>query len=468
MQIDLSPISEVRNTTTLHPVIAVATVVATVLILFGPRKKVLIPFFLVAFLGSWGQFIYIFGVHLFIARILVLAGIIRVFSFKDRDGGPRLAGGWTSVDTVYTLWVAFHALSDLILTRGSSASFVYQSGFIWDSLGGYLLIRALIRGQDDIVRIVKVFAVLTAVLGVIMVNERFRDQNIFGYFGSIPVVPEIREGRIRAQAAFAHPILAGVAGATLVPLFWWLWKSGKARMAAVFGTVGSMLMVFSSASSTPVLAFGSGILGVCMWPLRKRMRLVRWGMVAALVSLHMVMKAPVWWLIARIDLIAGNSGFHRAASIDNCIRHFSDWWLYGSKAMATWGWDMWDLSNQFVVEADCGGIFTFICFVLVIAKSFGRIGRARKLVEGDKDQEWFFWLLGVALFTHVVSFFGITYQDQNRYSWCAFLAIAVAATYPVLASAPHAQPAPVPSFRDRGLEMKPSPASQLRRTSFTP
>lgn len=468
MQLELTPLSEASNSTTLHPIMAVATVVGAVLMLVRPRNKIFIPFILVSFLGSWGQYVYLFGVHLFVVRILIVAGLARVLASKDNDGGPRFAGGWNAVDTVYTLWVCFHALSDVVLNRGASSAIIYQSGFVWDSLGCYLLVRAIIRNQEDIVRTIKIFAVLAAILGAAMLNEKLRGQNVFGYLGVISVIPQIREGSIRAQAAFAHPILAGVAGATLIPLFWWLWKSGKGKRAAGFGMAGSMAMILTSASSTPVLAFGSAILGLCFWPLRKSMRAIRWGIVLTLTALHLAMKAPVWWLIARVDLVAGNSGYHRAALIDMCIRHFSDWWLYGSNAMSSWGWDMWDLSNQFVVEADCGGIFTFVFFVLVISKAFGRIGRARKLVEGDKDQEWYFWLLGVTLFTHVVSYFGITYQDQTKFSWCAFLAIAITATTPVLARATETETAVLPKLKNRSLELEPSAAGHFRRKSIAP
>jgi hypothetical protein len=466
MQIDLTPISESRAATTLHPVMAVATVAATVLMLVWPRKKILIPFLVVAFLGSWGQYIYLFGVHFYIIRILIIAGLARVMASKDPDGGPRLAGGWNPVDTVFLLWVCFHALSDIVRNGGAGSSFITESAFIWDWLGSYLMVRAVIRNRDDIFRTVEALAALAILIGTFMVNEKFRSQNIFGYLGVNPIVPQIREGSIRAQAAFAHPILAGVSGATLMPLFWLLWKSRKARITAAAGMIGCLLMILTSASSTPVLALGSAILGACMWPLRKKMRIIRWGMALSLITLHLVMKAPVWFLIARVDLIAGNSGYHRAGLIDQCIRHFGDWWLYGSSAMATWGWDMWDLSNQFVVEADTGGIFTFICFVLVISRSFGRLGAARKLVEGDNDEEWFFWLLGVTLLTHAVSYFGISYQDQNKFTWCAFLAIATAATYPVLAKTAEPQATPVPNFRSRLFEIEPSPAASLRKSSI--
>jgi hypothetical protein len=52
------------------------------------------------------------------------------------------------------------------------------------------------------------------------------------------------------------------------------------------------------------------------------------------------MKAPVWFLIARIDLAGGSSGYHRAMLIDTFLRHFGDWWLLGTKDAFSWGWDM--------------------------------------------------------------------------------------------------------------------------------
>jgi hypothetical protein len=192
------------------------------------------------------------------------------------------------------------------------------------------------------------------------------------------------------------------------------------------------------------MAFAAAIVAWCAWPFRNKLRIFRWGVVIAILALHMVMKAPVWMLIARIDLIAGNSGYHRAMLIDQCIRHFWDWWLIGTNAAASWGWDMWDLSNQFVQEADEGGLITFVCFVLIIAKTFSKIGRARKAVEGQPEQERFMWLLGVTLVTHCVCFFGITYFDATRIVWFAFLSIVTAATAPILATATSEQPAESP------------------------
>jgi hypothetical protein len=412
---------------------------AVILIVALPRKFAAAPFLMVTFLGSYGQQLYLAGVHFYVLRILILAGLLRVAIYAGNELRSRFGGGWNSVDTVFTLWSVLRALAVIVQSRGSSGSVIYEVGFLWDALGGYLFLRYLIQDKSDCIRVLKIFAAIAMVLGVSMINEKVRMQNVFGYLGTLPVVPGIREGSVRAQGASAHAILAGVLGATLMPMFLWLWQSGKAKLAGILGFLGASAMVATSASSTPLLAYLAGLVGLACWPLRKRMRTLRWGVGLILVALHIVMKAPVWFLIARVDLVAGSSGYQRAMLIDQCVRHFKDWWLIGTST-ANWGWDMWDLSNQFVAEADTGGLLTVICFLLVITRTFGRIGNARKLVEGDKEQEWFMWFLGVTLFTHIVGFFGISYFDHTKIWWAAFLAMASAATAPILATQVADQP----------------------------
>jgi hypothetical protein len=114
--------------------------------------------------------------------------------------------------------------------------------------------------------------------------------------------------------------------------------------------------------------------------------------------------------------------------VDGCIRHFSDWWLIGVKDYDTWGWDMWDLCNQYVAYAFTGGLATLIFFILIISRSFGKIGVARRAAAGLKPQEWMLWCLGAALLAHVVGYFGIGYFDQMQFSWYALLAMISAAT----------------------------------------
>jgi hypothetical protein len=122
------------------------------------------------------------------------------------------------------------------------------------------------------------------------------------------------------------------------------------------------------------------------------------------------MHGPVWSLIEKIDLTGGSSSYHRYMLVDNCIRHFGDWWLLGCRNYVNWGFVMFDVCNQFVLTALRGGLLTLIIYIAIYTRSFRMIGKARKRIVGDRRQEWLLWCLGSSLFATVVSSFGINYM----------------------------------------------------------
>ncbi|MBZ5502484.1 MAG: hypothetical protein LAN59_09620, partial [Acidobacteriia bacterium] len=437
--------------TVLHPAVLVALLCAIVLILLLRRRHAIVPVLLMAFLVPLGQQVVVGGVHVFVLRIVLFVGLLRMLFSMFFSQAHVFSGGVNSLDKVFTLWALFHVIAFLFLFSFQRAALVNQFGFLWDAMGGFLLLRFLIQDQEDIDRVVRTFAWIAGILALGMLNEHFRMQNVFGLLGGVLTVPETRDGLVRAQGTFSHPLLAGTFGATLLPLFLLLWHSGKSKAIAALGVLSATIMTLCAASSTPVLAYAAAIGAVCFWPFRKHMRLLRWGIVFALLALHVVMKAPVWFLINRIAVLGASSGDHRAYLVDLFIRHIGDWWLVGTNANGNWGWDMWDTSNQYVAEGESGGLVVFVCFLAMISLCFRRIGNARKAVEGDRGKEWCFWFLGAALFAHIVAFFGISYFDQTRVAWFALMAMILAATGPVLAAKaqPDWQPAGSPLASSR-------------------
>jgi hypothetical protein len=415
--------------TTLFPIVAILMILTIGSVLVLPRKYVVVPFLLCAFLIPLGQTLVVAGVHFFVLRIVLIFAWSRLFATKLSSGKSLFGGRLETFDKVFLVWAGYHVFASLVLFGFQSAVIVNQCGSLLDLLGGYFLMRYLIRGEEDIFCVIKVFAGIVAVVGLCMLNEKLRGQNLFAYLGA-PLELNIRDGAIRAEGPFAHPILAGTFAATLVPLFISLWMTGKAKVLAVVGVAASVVMTFSAASSTPLTAFAGGLLAVFLWPMRKKMRMLRWGIVIVVLAVHLAMKAPVWFLIARVDLTGASSGYHRAMLVDGFIRHFRDWWLVGTTDNVQWGYDMWDLSNQFVAEGVSGGLVPFICFITFISLCFKKIGTARKTVRGDRKREWFLWLLGAALFSHVVGFWGISYFDHTQLAWFALLAMILAATGP--------------------------------------
>jgi len=300
------------------------------------------------------------------------------------------------------------------------------------ALGIYFLLRYLIRDRQDVYGAIKILAVIAAINGMEMIHEQVKFRNLFGvYIGGVDVLPSLRDGKIRSQGVFGHPILAGTFAATLIPLLLALLKSGKAKVMALVGLFGAFSMVYTSASSTPMLAVVAGLLGICFWPIRGRMRAVRWAIVGFLVVCQIFMKAPVWFLIARMDVVGASSGYHRAELVDVFIKHFFDWWLVGTREAGSWGWEMFDLSNQYVSRGESGGVLAFILFIVLISRCFARLGKTRKSIKGGRNHEWLLWVLGAALFAHVMGFFGVTYWDQTVVAWYALLAMISAATAPV-------------------------------------
>jgi hypothetical protein len=418
------------NGSMIHPFVLIVTILAAIMMLVLPRKYVFVPFLMTVFLTPFGQEVYVLGVHVFVPRILILCGWIRIVATKLSTRTEFASGGFTSVDKTFVLWAILRATATYLEFMQVGA-IVNQCGFLIDSVGGFFLLRFFIRDEEDILRVTKTFAYIVVILAVFMLNEKVQAQNLFGFIGG-RLSPFVRDGAIRSQGSFEGPIPAGTFAGTMLCVFVWLWRDGKARFVGILGLIGAFIMVITSASSTPLITTIGATVGIAMWPLRGRMRAVRWGIVILLVSLHLVMNAPVWFLINHVDFVAGNSGYHRALLIDMCIKHFRDWWVIGVQSTQNWGWDMWDQANQFVSEAESGGLATLICFVLLISRSFGRIGSARRLVDGDVKKEWMLWLFGSALFSYVVGFFGISYGDQLTFAWFSLLALISTATGCVL------------------------------------
>lgn len=444
--------------TVMHPAVLAAMLISIVLLLVLKRRWAIVPLLLIAIFAPFGQQLYIAGGHWFVLRIVVIAGCLRLLAAKFTSKEAVFAGGFNSIDKIFCLWAICRAAAFVLLYREVGAV-LYQAAFLLDALGGYFLLRYLIRDEDDIARIAKVLAFTVVIMGSCMLIERFHDLNIFGYAGSISVTPPFRDGQIRAQGAFGHPVLAGAFACTLIPLFFWLFKSGKARITAVAGFLGATIMVWAAASSTPVLAYVAGILGLCLWPIRNYMRMVRWGIVFAILGLAMVMKAPVWFVISHVDVISASSGWHRAELVNTFVNNFSDWWMLGTADNSNWGFEMIDTSNQFVAEGISGGLVTLIFFVVTICQGFSRLGKTRKLMEqrGDRQEEWFLWSLCAVLLANVFAFWGTAYWDQTRFWWFAFLAIITVATLSL-------QKAPVKieersSARFQGVPSGPTPAA---------
>ena len=425
--------------TVLNPLVLVLVLVVGMMVLIRPRVNIIAPLLAAFILIPMDQILLIGSLHFPMLRLLTLFGFVRLVGEKLSSGGKIFSGGVNKIDLAVISFAIITAVAGVLLFQEWGA-LIYQLGNIYTIFGVYFLLRYLVRDECDVIRMFRALAYVAAVVAVVMTWEMITGHNPYALLGGANAADYAtsiaRAERFRATGCFMHPILAGTFGAILLPLFVLLWQSGKKnRWISVVGIVSATVITLASNSSTPVVAYVGGVVALCMWPLRNWMRLLRWAVVFTIVSLHLVMKAPVWHLIARIDISGGSSSYHRFMLVDQCIQHFSEWWLVGVKSTFDWGWDMWDTANQYVSICDCSGLLPFILFLATIVYGFKYVGKARKDAPNRKQQV-FLWALGAALFANVVAFMGISYTDQTQVVWYALLAAisAAAVAHPKIAS----------------------------------
>ena len=400
------------------PLVLVATLIAMIALIALPRKYALSPALVVVFLTPISQLVF-GGFHFTAVRLIILAGFARLI----RDGRSREGRFWSygiqPIDKLLVALVVLQAVAFSLRFKDFGAV-TYQSGLLLDACI-FIVCRHLIRDYKDLIQITKAMAVVAVLLAGSMVFEHMTRVNIYSYISPSPIVPDLRNGTARAQGPFSNSITAGTFGAVLFPMFFWLWKDRHSRTLGSVGMIASVIISYTAQSSTAISALMGAGLALGLWHLRLHMRHIRWAILLLIVVLTLSMKVPIWFLLGRID-ISGGHGWDRAELIDVTVHHFSEWWLLGTQANASWGQDTWDACNEFVFQATAGGLGCLILVIALLSKGFGMIGRARQRTR-TLSREWFVWCFGAALFANFVGFWGVDYFDKIRSWWYIFLAM---------------------------------------------
>lgn len=427
----MNPAAIVEQTTYVHPVVACAMLLAAALMLIVQRRYLLIPIFLGGLLIPMDQVLVLGPFHFQMLRILILLGWVRVTFVASRAPRPLLAGGFNTLDKLVLGYLLFDALDYVFLWGGATDALINRCGNLYTSIGTYFLLRVLIRDKDDADVVIRTLACASAVIAFSMLLEQATGHNPYSMFGGARAWTReelmSRSDRFRAMGPFGHPITAGSFGGICLPCFVGLWLcSRRKRFYPVLGIISATVIVITSASSTPIMAYIFGSLALALWPMRAYVRAFRWLLAIGILVLSFVMKAPVWALIQRVDLVGGSSSAHRYQLVDQTIRHFSEWWLFGIKSTADWGDSMWDHANQYVAVATGSGLIPLIFFIAIIVHAFSLVGRARRRKGQDRKRQLAVWSLGAALTANLVAFFGISYFDQTIMVWWGQLAMIVA------------------------------------------
>ena len=356
---------------TITPLGLVFTLVMGVLMVVLPRRYAPIPMIMAGCYITLGQMVYVAGLHFSVMRIMILVGWVRVITrreFKELK--------FNRIDKALLVWAIASFIMYNIQWQTYDA-FINRLGFLYNALGLYFLFRCLIRNLDEVIHAIKLLAFIILPFALLMLYEKITGHNLFSVFGGVPEFTVVRDGKLRCQGPFRHPILAGTFGATLMPCFAGLWTIKGARLFAIIGLISATIITITAASGGPVSAYAAGMLALALWPMRNSMRIIRWGVLFVLIFLHLIMKAPVWYLIARLSDIVGGTGWHRAELIDQAIKNIDEWWLVGSHYTAHWmpyvmpdNPDMADITSHYIMEGLNGGILAMSLFIWLLICSF--------------------------------------------------------------------------------------------------
>ena len=310
-----------------------------------------------------------------------------------------------SLDWLMVVWAAWALISSLF-HKDAFGALVNHLGLVYNACGIYFLLRVFCQSLDDVVMLCRITAILLIPLSIMILFEKMTGHNLFSVFGGVSEISVIRDGRIRAQGPFAHSILAGTVGAVCLPLMIGLWQ--QHRKTAIAGILACFSIIFASTSSGPIMSAIAAIGALFMWRYRHRMRLVRWLVVLGYIGLDLVMKAPAYYLIARIDLTGSSTGWHRAFLIESALNHLSEWWLAGTDYTRHWmpigvPWspDQADITNHYLQMGVVGGLPLMLLFIAILAKGFSYVGQTlRQMPESSPQSRFMIWALGaIALCT---------------------------------------------------------------------
>jgi hypothetical protein len=393
--------------TVVHPVGLTALLVALFFVLFSRKNNIIIALLLFIISIPSAQRIVLASLDFSFIRILILAAILRMLLRRENKFSLK-----ENVDRFIFAWAMCSTIANVLLI-GDVSALLTRSAYMIDAFGAYVVGRAYIESWQQINRVTKFVLISALPIAVLFLIERSTGKNLFSIFGGVPEITLVRDGRLRCQGPFSHPIMAGVFWASVLP--WiaaaWFGRTQKRWLLLVTG-IAVMIIVFNTASSTPVAAVILVVVGIVLFNFRHYLSYIRWIVLLALIVLHFNMTKGVHHLLARIDLAGGSTGWHRYSLIDAAISRVGEWWLFGTTSTRHWGWGLGDVTNQYVLEGVRGGILGMFLFIGILVSCFRLIGGALSNSRSIEEL-WFAWAGGVLTFMYATIFLAVSLFGQN-------------------------------------------------------
>jgi hypothetical protein len=427
---------------TVNVVALIFLLVSATSLLTLPRKWAPIPLLASCCYMTIGQGIDLGPISLPVYRIILAVGLLRVILRREMPGRIN------PIDKLMAAWAIWILFASLFHEWKPGSGPIYASGFVYNISLVYFLTRAWCRDLTELESVLKMVAWLLVPVAVAMVTEHLAKRNYFGvFFGGIEEKVYMRDGKIRAQGPFVHPLLAGTVGAVCFPLFIGIWR--KYRVSAVIGIAACLVIVPASKSSGPLMSLFFGICALFMWRFRTWVRTLQWSVIGTYVLADILMTRPAYYLISKIDLTGSSTGWYRSHLIEMAISHISEWWAFGTDYTVQWtgiavdaAGKMSDITNYYLWMGVVGGLPAMLLLIAILWRAFSWVGKIAKSTSPESDDHRFMiWCLGAGLLAHAVTSLSMGYPDQSMmFFWLNVGAIS--SLYPLVSTAVQDRGAP--------------------------
>ncbi len=348
-------------------------------------------------------------------RLLILAGLTRAiiggfFEWSPSNRLDLLAGVFGVIALISSVG---HAANGYV-----PSPLIERVGLVLNVMGSYLYGRAYCFGDDFIPRFAKILALVLIPLALFMAVERVTGQNQYASLGA-RAGQVLRNEQFRARGPFGHAILAGTAMACSLPFMVQLWETN--RMLCIAGGGSALVGIFGSGSSGPIAVLMANFGLLFLWRWRDLLGALKVGVVVVLLLLQLVATRPIWFLISRVDLVGGSTGWHRSKLIDSAIKDLGEWWLFGTDYTRHWmstgvNWNPnhTDITNYYLQFGVLGGLPLMLAFIAMVIVALRQIETSLpELQMRDDGSEFSAWCLWVSILSFCLSFISIALFDQS-------------------------------------------------------
>ena len=315
--------------------------------------------------------------------------------------------------------------------QGNASGPMYVSGLILQTIGILYSFSVYAIDRDSLPKFFVHTLQAIIIIAPVMLIERITGYSLIKDLFDVQFTSDVRNNEFRASGPFAHPILAGISVAAAIPFSWAIKDTHPFTFKISLISIG--LCIYASNSSSPFIISAFAIYLLFLHYKPGLIRLTIFCSVALYFLVEIMWAKPAYFQIARIDFTGGSASWYRAELLYQFIRHFKEWYLFGTDYTKHWmmtGLRMsenhTDLTNHYVHLGVQGGLFPLLLLIILLIRTLYKSPFAlsiRASIQSktalDKGQ----WAALCTLTTFTLAGFSASFYDQISSLFFATIAV---------------------------------------------